>query len=419
VVIYTMIGGLWAVLMTDVLQFIVLTLAVLFVVPLVLAKAGGLGAVIESVPPEFFRLVSADYTWFFIAGWCAIHFFMIGAEWAFVQRFICVPSARDAQKGAYLFGALYLASPFLWLLPPMIYRTIDPAANPEEAYILACKSVLPAGMIGLMLAAMFSATASMVSSQLNVFAGVLTNDIYRPLRSRQLSERECVWTGRGFTVLLGGILLSLALAIPKLGGAEKVIISITSLLVGPLLAPTLWGLLSRRIRSAAVWVPASVCFAAGLLIEFGLRPGGFFVEAGLFSGLAEWVQENRRTKDILLGVVLPVALIALVQALSKGTSEGWRKVAALAGPAEDQVAPVAANRKAGMVVGWSLAICALLMGSLLLFDPDEKAVLIGFTLSLAALAALVLRLSWRAERPDFHDGRRADANAAKTQNSDA
>jgi len=39
-----------------------------------------------------------------------------------------------------------------------VYRVIDPAANPEQAYVLACRAVLPAGMIGMMLAAMFSAT---------------------------------------------------------------------------------------------------------------------------------------------------------------------------------------------------------------------------------------------------------------------
>jgi Na+/proline symporter len=109
---------------------------------------------------------------------------MIGADWAFAQRFLCVPSKKDARKSAYLFGILYLVSPLLWLLPPMIYRVVDPTADPEQAYILSCMSVLPVGMLGLMVAAMFSATASMVSSQLNVFSGVLTHDLYRPLMRR-------------------------------------------------------------------------------------------------------------------------------------------------------------------------------------------------------------------------------------------
>ena len=186
VVLYTMIGGLWAVLMTDVLQFIILNLAVLFVVPLALGRVGGIDGFISKAPEGFFNLVNEaeGYTVFFLVGWAAIHFFMIGAEWAFVQRYLCVPTKKDARKSTYLFGILYLVSPVLWLLPPMIYKVIDPAADPEQAYILSCKAVLPIGMLGLMLAAMFSATASMVSSQLNVFSGVLTHDIYKPLAKK-------------------------------------------------------------------------------------------------------------------------------------------------------------------------------------------------------------------------------------------
>src|SRR5690606_1568736 len=54
VVLYTMIGGLWAVLMTDTLQFIILNLAVAFMVPLALARAGGVSGFIEGAPERFF-----------------------------------------------------------------------------------------------------------------------------------------------------------------------------------------------------------------------------------------------------------------------------------------------------------------------------------------------------------------------------
>ena len=126
VVIYTMVGGLWAVLMTDVLQFIVLNLAVLFILPLILIKVGGVGGFVEQAPAGFFMPVAGEFTWFVLAGWCAIHFFMVGAEWAFAQRYICVPTEKDAKKGVFLFGALYLVSPILWLAPPLIWRVIQP-----------------------------------------------------------------------------------------------------------------------------------------------------------------------------------------------------------------------------------------------------------------------------------------------------
>ena len=171
VVVYTIIGGLWAVLMTDVLQFLVLILCVMLVVPLSFANVGGCGAFLQKAPAGFFSPVTSEFTWWFLAGWVMIQFASIGGEWAFVQRFLCVPTPKDSRRGTYLFGILYLITPLFWMLPPMIYRVYDANADPEQAYILACQSVLPAGMVGLMIAAMFSATASMIDSQLNVFFG--------------------------------------------------------------------------------------------------------------------------------------------------------------------------------------------------------------------------------------------------------
>jgi len=401
VVGYTMLGGLWAVLMTDVLQFIVLNLAVLFVVPLAFMKAGGVQAFITKAPEDFFAPIGGQYTWFFLAGWCAIHFFMIGAEWAFVQRFICVPSARDARKSTYLFGVLYLVSPFLWLLPPLLWRVISPipeGATPEEirvlaenAYILSCKSVLPIGMVGLMLAAMFSATASMVSSQLNVFSGVLTNDIYKPLRGGNLSDKQMVRAGRLFTVLLGVILILIAIAIPSMGGAEKVIVSITELMVVALLAPTLWGLFSHKVNCAAVWATSIVGFAAGVIVRFGLSSGGFLAGVDTLSGLCAWVQSHGTETKTFTGVVLPLLILTVVQILSKGAAAGYTRVHSLEVEevALEETGAVKASKLPAIIVAWALAACGLLMSALVLINDESRLVIGAFAAVLFAVAALI------------------------------
>lgn len=390
VVMYTMIGGLWAVLMTDVLQFIVLNLAVIFVVPLMFMREGGVGAFVRDAPPDFFQLTGGGYTWIFLAGWCAIHFFMVGADWAFVQRFICVPNDRDARRSSYLFGVLYLVSPILWLLPPLIWRVRHPLAPgatgaeidhaAEQAYIMACQSVLPAGMVGLMVAAMFSATASMVSSQLNVFAGVLTSDIYEGLINPTASQRRLVWVGRLCTVGLGATLLSIALAIPYLGGAEKVIVSITSLLVGPLMAPTLWGLFFRRIDARAVFITAGVCFTAGLIVKYGIP--------------TQWLADNAKTMDILMGVALPVAVLEIIRVCSRSTSMGWQRVVNYEAVERAAALKTTASRLPAIVVAWSLALCGVLMAGLAIHDPQDRGLLGLFAVTLGVLAAVVYGLSW-------------------------
>jgi len=374
VVIYTMAGGLWAVLMTDVLQFIVLNLAVLFIVPLAFGNVGGITSFIEKAPEGFFALTSDQYTVFFLVGWVLIHFFMIGAEWAFAQRFICVSSEKDARKSCYLFGGLYLFSPLLWLLPPMIYRTIDPNADPQQAYILACRTVLPAGMVGLMVAAMFSATASMVSSQLNVFAGVLTDEMYRRLFRPDASDRQLVQIGRLFTVVLGCVLIGVFLLIPYLGGAEKVVVAITSLMVGPLLAPTIWGLFSRRIGIRAIWTTVGVSFVLGLIFIMGLGKSGLLVSERT-SKLADWVQANGTTVDLIVGVVVPVLMLSVMHYWRGDTSAGWLRV-------QKQVSDVIAEGKVtvasalpALIVGACLGCCALLMFALIPFNESGHGIL--------------------------------------------
>ena len=391
VVLYTMIGGLWAVLMTDVLQFIILNLAVLFVVPLALHQAGGLGAFIDGAPEGFFEMVKDEkYTVFFLAGWAAIHFFMIGAEWAFVQRFLCVPTRKDARKSTYLFGALYLFSPILWLLPPMIYRVTNPGADAEQAYILACKSVLPVGMVGLMLAAMFSATASMVSSQLNVFSGVLTNDIYKPL-AKVSNPKSLLRAGRVFTIMLGVLLIGIALQIEKLGQVKDLIIGITELMVVPLLAPSLWGLFSRSIGGRAVWITGLSGFVLGALVRFGFGADGFLSGFESLDSLNTWVVSNANFLKTFVGVIFPVAVLTIIECLSRGEDAGWKAVAALSSEelAEEKDNPKQSNPMAAKVVAWCLIVCGLMMFSLILVNENSHGILAAFGAILLLIAGTI------------------------------
>ena len=409
VVLYTMIGGLWAVLMTDVLQFIVLNLAVIFVVPLLLSQGGGIQGFVEAAPAGFFSLIGGGYTWWFLAGWVAIHYFVVGAEWAFVQRNLCVPTPTDARKSTYLFGILYLVSPFLWLLPPMIYRVQNPIpveASTEEiklladqAYINAC-SVLPTGMLGLMLAAMFSATASMVSSQLNVFAGVLTNDILKPLvPSRASDQRFLVRSGRVFTLILGFVLIGLALVVPTMGGAEEVVVAATSVMVAPLLAPIIWGFFSPGISKSAVWVTAAICGSAVL--------GWFFAKATFASpealatvdgqSLGSWITSNEKTLRIALGVGLPVVVLSVLQFLAKGVDVGWNRVAAIETTTADETVFVH-NPLPAQIVTWSLIACATMMIGLAVSDSEDRGLLLLFASVLVALSFSIFLASRRACR---------------------
>lgn len=392
VILYTMIGGLWAVLLTDVIQFIVLNVAVIFVVAMILFDIGGLGGFIAQAPEGFLALTSGSYTWFFLFGWVAIHYFMIGAEFAFVQRYLCVPTPRDARRGTMLFGVMYLFSPFLWLLPPLLWRVQSPIpegatedmirALKEEAYIRSCKNVLPIGMVGLMMAAMFSATASMISSQLNVFSGVLTNDIYRPLR-KHITDKRLLSAGRGFTLLLGSLIAAIALCIPRLGGAERVIISITEMMVVPLLAPILIGLLSRKVNTRALWFTGGICIPLGLALQFQL------ITPPADNALGQWLFAQSRT---FVGVVMPMTIVLIAHFRARGIDARWHNIESLQAIETEAAAkqPGKADTTPAKIIGWMMAALGAGMLCLLPVNPGQRGVILLFALLIAATGGAIL-----------------------------
>ena len=381
VVIYTMIGGLWAVLMTDTLQFIILNVAVIFVIPLSLTRTGGLSGFAAQAPDGFLNATSDQYTLLFLIGWVAIHYFMIGAEWAFVQRYLCVPTPKDARKSSYLFGILYLFSPLLWLLPPLLWRVQQPIPEgasaetvtrmAETAYILSCKAVLPVGMLGLMLAALFSATASMISSQLNVFSGVLTKNIYEPLADNP-TEKQLVHMGRVFTFILGAVIALIAIATPHLGGAAAVIIAATQVMVTPLLAPTLLALFLRKLNMNTIWATVGICFPLGLLAKFTTVLEGTIMSDSTFTG-----------------VILPLVIVGVMSLISRKEAAGWKTIQSLTADMPDGE-PIQSSRLPARVVGICLVLCAVTFFGLIPLNDQNRTMLAGFGVGLLLIAALIM-----------------------------
>jgi Na+/proline symporter len=108
---------MWAVVVTDVLQFIVLTAAVLIVVPLSFGKIGGVSSFIQRVPEHFFSFFNHEYSIGFLIAFAFYNLFYLSGNWAYVQRYTTVKTQRDAKKVGWLFGALYVISPVIWMLP--------------------------------------------------------------------------------------------------------------------------------------------------------------------------------------------------------------------------------------------------------------------------------------------------------------
>ena len=297
ILIYTAVGGLWAVIITDVLQFVILTAAVLIVLPLATDHAGGLSALSSQTPADFLNLTNGEYTYGFIFAFVIYNTIFIGGNWAYVQRYTSVRSTRSAKKVGYLFGSLYLISPVIWMLPPMLYRSMNPdlsGLENEGAYLLICKEVLPVGMLGLMLAGMVFATASSVNTTLNLSAAVLTNDIYKLFRP-QATNKQIMNVARLSTVLFGIGTIGVALLVPAAGGIVEVVLSVGAVTGCSLYGPPIWALFSKRHTGRSILA----CTLWGLGINV------------FFKFFTPWLFDFslNRAEEMLAGALIPFALL--------------------------------------------------------------------------------------------------------------
>ena len=381
--VYTVVGGFLAVLMTDVIQFGVLISVVVFMIPLSFHAVGGVGAFIDGASqiPGFFSGTSETYTWMWLLLWVFLNVAMIGGDWPFVQRYISVPTRKDAKKSTYLIGILYFLTPLIWYLPTMICRVMEPGLaldadaatmtyNGEHAYVNMSKMVLMSGMVGMMLAAMLSATLSNVSGILNVYANVYTYDIWKHNeKNKNADEKQLIRVGRIFTLVFGLVIIGLSMLIPFAGGAEKVVVMLLTMIMCPLYIPAIWGLFSRRLTGKQLILAMIITWAVGITAKLTVPA----------SVLSQSMIES------ISGCVLPVVILAAMEIRSrmKGVEDsGYEVIANYTDPEADKE-PDAKMKKSVKSYSFMAISCfcitlgviaLLLLGLIIAGDPKTMAV---------------------------------------------
>ena len=372
-ILYVTIGGLRAVVVTDVLQFLILFAAVIIVIPLSLMKVGGAEAFLAKVPEGFFQTVSGDYTWVFIIAFMFYNLFFLGGNWAYVQRYTSVSTPRNARKVGWLFGVLYLVSPILWVLPPMIYRVYNPGLEgleAENAYLLMCKEAMPSGLLGLMLGGMIFATASSLNATLNISAGVFTNDIFKRL-SPSTSEKGLMRIARWSTIGFGVLAIVVALLIPLMGGIVNVVISVAALTGVPLYLPLIWSLFSRNLNGRVILTTTVVSLAINALFKFVTPLMGFSLD---------------RAEEMLVGVLVPALLLAGYEIYHRICRPGEQIPMIEKAPAATvEDGDASNNRFSIMVIGIGAILAGLFIAVLGALADEHKMIPLGMGLLLLAI----------------------------------
>ncbi len=263
VLIYTVLGGMWGVTLTDFFQALVLIAAVSVLLPMVLTAAGGTGAVLSQLPAARTRFLPTGglLEWlFFLQAWLLIGLGNLPGQ-DLMQRALSSRSERVAQWSAYFGGSLYLIVGLIPVALGLVGSVILPGLeNPEEIIPRLAMEYLPPAGLALFLGALFSALMSSADSGLLAPASVFGQNIVRNL-ARELRPKQILAAVRAGVVVFCGLALAVALWFESV--YTLMVESWTVMMVG-LFGPLTLGLYWRRTNG----------------------PGAL---AGMISGLGVWL----------------------------------------------------------------------------------------------------------------------------------
>lgn len=292
VLLYTVLGGIKAVIYTDTFQWIILLFGLSFLgVPFALEEVGGFTKLKQSLPNEYFSLTNISPVQFL--NW----FFTIVPIWfiamTLYQRIYACKNEKDARKAFYIAGILeYPIMAFLGVFLGMIARVIFPAADPEMAMPMLLKDILPIGVTGIVIASYFSAIMSTADSCLIASSGNFVNDIIERYFFKNKSDKSLIRLSQIVTLIIGVLTLIIA---SSFNTVLEIILHAYSFMVSGLFVPTLGAYFWSKSNPTAAF--ASMVLGGGITlvlifckveIIYGLDPSiiGIVLSAITFIGIS-------------------------------------------------------------------------------------------------------------------------------------
>lgn len=304
---YTVLGGLTAVIYTDMVQTFILLAGTIAVTYIGLDQLGGWSEMTNTIAAasaepgnptvqQFFNMwrpiSDTSYPWtgmlfgapiLGVWYWCTDQFI--------VQKVLSAKDVSEARKGSLFAGFLKLLPVFIFLIPGVIAYALMKKGllvysldNPDQAMPAMITTLLPVGLKGLAIAALLAALMSSLSSAFNSVSTLFTIDFYKRYKP-DATEKRLVWVGQIATVVL--VFVSLAW-IPFMktlmgGGMFHYLQSIQAYISPPIAAVFLLGLFIRRINVRGAIVALWLGFLLGitrLVCEFMAKEGMLHVEDG-------------------------------------------------------------------------------------------------------------------------------------------
>ncbi|MEO1033003.1 MAG: sodium:solute symporter, partial [Bacteroidota bacterium] len=276
--IYTILGGMKAVIYTETLQTIILILGSVIITYLGLQEVGGWQELKATVGSEHFNMwrpmSDPDFPWTgLLFGGTIVGIWYWCTDQYIVQRTLAANNIKIGRRGA-IFGAYLKILPiFIFLIPGIIAFALSQKGvlsyeKADQVFPAMVKALLPVGLKGLVAGGLMAALMSSLASVFNSCSTIFTIDIYKKLKP-QMSEKRLLKIGRiatGIVVLLGIIWIPI---MDKIGGGTlyKYLQSVQSYIAPPITAVFILGIIWKRVNAkAAIWTLMSGLFVAALRI---------------------------------------------------------------------------------------------------------------------------------------------------------
>ncbi len=252
-VLYSFMGGQMTVMITDFVNVSILGVAVVTLFIMTLGQVGNLGEFIKKLPAGFLNPTPEPYGWSYLVFTVfLVTMLTYSASWALVQKYNTLKSEKETRKMIWWIAFLMFIMPPVFFFPGLAARVLLPElSNPKEVYALISMKILPIGLMGFVLSSVISSTMSTLGSEFNTLSGVLTRDFYKKKIKPDMSEKQEVFMGRTFTVVIGAGTVLLAVLFNALKGFNlmDIMFRVFSAFAPAIMIPLVFGLLFKKFNA--------------------------------------------------------------------------------------------------------------------------------------------------------------------------
>ncbi|MFA0413311.1 transporter [Vibrio renipiscarius] len=297
VLLMSVTGGSWAVIASDFMQMVIIMAVTVTCAVVAMVKGGGIGEIIANFPvQENASFVSGNnLNYLSIFGIWAVFIFLkqfsINNNMLNCHRYLAAKDSKNAKKAALLACVLMTMGVFIWFTPSWFIASqgVDLAAHYPEAgskagdfaYLYFVETYMPAGMVGLLISAMFAATMSSMDSGLNRNSGIFVMNFYLPILRPNATEKELMFVSKITSTFFGIAIILIALFINSLKGLSlfDTMMYVGALIGFPMTIPAFCGFFIKKTPDWAGWgtlvVGGFVSYFVGFIITAEMVQGWF------------------------------------------------------------------------------------------------------------------------------------------------